>query len=213
MRVPLEWLHEYCRPELSPEALGERLDMTGTAVERIEHHGVGALENFVVGKVLAAEQHPDADRLRVCQVDTGTGQTSQIVCGAPNVAAGQTVAVAQPGAIMPDGTKLKTARLRGQESHGMILAEDELAIGTDHDGIIVLEAPSSTSALRNQMRISKPGSYFFAAGGGLGYGLSAAIGGQLAPPTRDESAQGFLSHGQHSPVDRNQRFRIGKETL
>jgi phenylalanyl-tRNA synthetase beta chain len=139
MRVPLSWLHEYCAPDLDTAVLAERLTMSGTKVGGIEHHGVGGLENFVVGKVLAAEQHPDADRLRVCQVDTGTGQPSQIVCGAPNVAAGQTVAVARPGAIMPDGTKLETARLRGQESHGMILAEDELAIGIDHDGIIVLD--------------------------------------------------------------------------
>ena len=89
--------------------------------------------------MLEAEQHPDADRLSVCQVDTGDGEPSQIVCGAPNVAAGQTVAVAKPGSVMPDGTKLKVAKLRGQASNGMILAEDEVAIGTDHDGIMVLD--------------------------------------------------------------------------
>ena len=113
--------------------------MTGTEVERIEHHGVGALEQFVVGRVLEASRHPDADRLSVCIVDTGDGEPSQIVCGAPNVAAGQTVAVAKPGAVMPDGTKLRVAKLRGQESNGMILAEDEVAIGTEHDGIMVLD--------------------------------------------------------------------------
>src|SRR5579875_149826 len=139
MRVPIEWLHEYCRPELDTFALAERLAMTGTEVERIEAHGVTALENFVVAKVLDARRHPDADRLRVCQVDTGDGEPSQIVCGAPNVAAGQTVAVGRPGSVMPDGTRLKTAKLRGQPSHGMILAEDEVAIGTDHDGIMVLD--------------------------------------------------------------------------
>ena len=138
MRVPLQWLHEYCRPELDAFALAERLAMTGTEVERVEHHGVTALDRFVVGRVLSAERHPDADRLRVCVVDTGDGDASQIVCGAPNVAAGQTVAVAKPGAVMPDGTKLKVAKLRGQSSSGMILAEDEVAIGTDHDGIMVL---------------------------------------------------------------------------
>src|SRR6202012_3483583 len=78
-------------------------------------------------------------RLSVCLVDTGDGEPAQIVCGAPNVAAGQTVAVAKPGAVMPDGTKLKGAKLRGQRSQGMILAEDELAIGIDHDGIMVLD--------------------------------------------------------------------------
>src|SRR6201986_3651213 len=140
MRVPLEWLHEYCAPELSSSALAERLAMTGTEVERIEHHGVGELQNFVVGKVVEAVQHPDADRLRVCQVDTGDGaEPSQIVCGAPNVAAGQTVAVAKPGSVMPDGTRLKVAKLRGQPSNGMILAEDEGGIGLDHNGIMVLD--------------------------------------------------------------------------
>ncbi len=139
MRVPLEWLQQYCRPELDTANLAQRLTMTGTKVEGIERHGVAELHNFIVGRVVKAEQHPDADRLRVCLVDIGAGEPSQIVCGAPNVAAGQTVAVARPGAVMPDGTKLGKAKLRGVESSGMILAEDELAIGTDHDGILVLE--------------------------------------------------------------------------
>ncbi len=139
MRVPLEWLHEYCRPRLELAQLAERLTMTGTNVEAIEHHGVDGLDRFVVGRVLRAERHPDADRLSVCIVDIGDDEPSQIVCGAPNVATGQTVAVARPGAVMPDGTKLRAAKLRGVESQGMILAEDELAIGTDHDGILVLE--------------------------------------------------------------------------
>ena len=89
--------------------------------------------------MLAADQHPNADRLSVCLVDIGDHDPSQIVCGAPNVAAGQTVAVAKPGAVMPDGSKLGTAKLRGIESNGMILAEDEVAIGTEHAGIMVLE--------------------------------------------------------------------------
>jgi phenylalanyl-tRNA synthetase beta chain len=139
MRVPLEWLHEYVVPDLDTPALAERLAMTGTEVERTERHGVAALENFVIGRVLEAEQHPNADRLRVCIVDIGDDAPSQIVCGAPNVAAGQTVAVAKPGAVMPDGTRLGKAKLRGIESNGMILAEDEVAIGTEHDGIMVLE--------------------------------------------------------------------------
>ena len=141
---PVEWLREYCSPELDTAALADRLAMTGTEVERVEHYGVDALEQFVVGRVLDAEQHPDADRLRVCTVDVGEGEPSQIVCGAPNVAAGQTVAVAKPGAVMPDGTKLKVAKLRGQASHGMILAEDEVGIGTEHDGIMVLDRDGLT---------------------------------------------------------------------
>src|SRR5436305_2381381 len=106
MRVPLEWLHEYCAPALDAHALAERLAMTGTEVERVERHGVSALENFVVGRVLATAQHPDADRLTVCEVDIGDDAPVTIVCGAPNVDAGQTVAVARPGAVMPDGSKL-----------------------------------------------------------------------------------------------------------
>jgi phenylalanyl-tRNA synthetase beta chain len=205
MRVPIEWLHEYCAPELSTAALAERLAMTGTEVERIEHHGVAELGQFVVGKVVEAVQHPDADRLRVCQVDTGDGaEPSQIVCGAPNVAAGQTVAVAKPGAVMPDGTKLKVAKLRGQRSHGMILAEDELAIGTDHDGIIVLDdalaagtplagvLPISTDVLTLEITPNRPdclGVY------GVAREAHAATGAPLAPPPwiEDPGSQGDVA--------------------
>jgi phenylalanyl-tRNA synthetase beta chain len=140
MRLSLEWLHQYCRPDLDAHQLATRLALTGTEVERIEHHGPQNIDRFVVGRVLQAQRHPQADRLSVCLVDIGNNEPSQIVCGAPNVAAGQTVAVAQPGAVMPDGTPLATATLRGVESHGMILAEDELALGTDHAGIVVLES-------------------------------------------------------------------------
>ena len=139
MRVPLVWLHEYCAPAIPTEALADRLDLTGTKVEAIRHHGVRALEHFVVGRVLRAERHPDADRLSVCLVDVGGGVEAQIVCGAPNVAAGQLVAVARPGAVMPDGSTLGRARLRGVRSEGMILAEDELAIGPDHAETLVLD--------------------------------------------------------------------------
>src|ERR1700750_1214897 len=139
MRAPLEWLSQYCDPGLSVRAVEERLTMTGTKVEAVHHHGVGALEHFVVGKVLESERHPNADRLSVCRVDVGGGYTAQIVCGAPNVAGGQTVAVARPGAVMPGGAKLGKAKLRGVESEGMILAEDELAIGIEHAGIMVLD--------------------------------------------------------------------------
>src|SRR5215217_6438217 len=139
MRVPRFWMQDYCDPGIGLAELEHRLTMTGTKVEALHTHGVTALEHFLVGRVLAASQHPDADRLTVCTVDVGTGDERQIVCGAPNVAAGQIVAVAEPGAVMPDGTRLKKAKLRGVESHGMILAEDEVAIGPDHDGIMVLD--------------------------------------------------------------------------
>lgn len=139
MKLPLLWLHDYCPVTLNAGDLASRLALTGTEVDRIAHHGVSEPDLFVVGRVLSCERHPDADRLSVCIVATGEGDTAQIVCGAPNVAAGQTVAVAQPGAVMPDGTKLGKAKLRGIASAGMILAEDELAIGSDHAGIMVLD--------------------------------------------------------------------------
>jgi phenylalanyl-tRNA synthetase beta chain len=144
MRAPVTWLREYCSPDLDTARLAERLAMTGTEVERVERHGVTALEHFVVGRVLTAEKHPEADRLSVCTVDAGEGGPRQIVCGAPNVAAGQTVAVAKPGAVMPDGTTLKQVKLRGVDSDGMILAEDELAIGTEHAGILDLDGIDAT---------------------------------------------------------------------
>jgi len=142
MRVPLPWLREYCDPALDVHRIEQRLTMTGTKVEAIHHHGVPSAEGFVVGRVLSAEQHPDADRLKVCSVELGLEDgPATIVCGAPNVAAGQTVAVARPGAVMPDGTKLKRAKLRGVASEGMILSESELEIAPagDAKGIMVLD--------------------------------------------------------------------------
>ena len=137
MRVPLEWLSEYCDSGWDPEELGERLALTGTEVERVVTAGAPSAEGFVLGLVKDVRKHPDADRLSVCEVDTGDGERT-IVCGAPNVAAGQLVPVALPGAVLPDGTKLKKAKLRGVESNGMILSETELELGDDADGIIVL---------------------------------------------------------------------------
>src|SRR3954468_24749910 len=138
MRAPMSWLRAYCDPPIDAEEAGRKLNDAGIELERIDRVGVGALDGFVVGRVLSAEQHPNADRLRVCTVDDGSGEERTIVCGAPNVAAGQTVAVALPGAVMPDGTKLGEAKLRGVQSSGMILAEDEVGVGEDHDGIMVL---------------------------------------------------------------------------
>jgi phenylalanyl-tRNA synthetase beta chain len=138
MRVPYSWLREYCDPGMEPAALADRLVMTGTEVERLDSVGPPSVEGFVVGKVVKCEKHPKADRLSACMVDTGDGERP-IVCGAPNVAAGQTVAVALPGARMPNGEKLRKAKLRGIPSEGMILAADELEIGDDHEGIMVLD--------------------------------------------------------------------------
>jgi phenylalanyl-tRNA synthetase beta chain len=192
MRVPVDWLREYCSPPLSTAELAERLAMTGTEVERIEHHGVGALERFVVGRVLERRKHPDADRLSVCMVDVGGSAPVQIVCGAPNVRAGQAVAVARPGAVMPNGATLQRARLRGQESDGMILAEDELGIGVEHEGILVLEQdglepgmplaqvlPIATDVLVLEITPNRPDCLSIY---GVARELHAATGAPLAPP-------------------------------
>ncbi len=138
MRVPYSWLREYCDPGVEPGQLAERLAMTGTEVERVATVGPLSADGFVVGKVLSAEPHPNADRLRVCTVDTGDGERT-IVCGAPNVAAGQTVPVALPGAVLPGGHKIGKAKLRGVESMGMICASSELELGEGPPGILVLE--------------------------------------------------------------------------
>ncbi len=139
MRVPLPWLREYCDPDLDVGAIEERLTMSGTKVEAIHHHGVASTEGFVVGRVLSAEKHPDADKLKACTVDVGGDRPASIVCGAPNVAAGQTVAVALPGAVMPGGMKIEKRKLRGIPSEGMICSETELEIGAGGDGILVLD--------------------------------------------------------------------------
>jgi phenylalanyl-tRNA synthetase beta chain len=191
MRVPRFWLQDYCDPKIGVTELEHRLTMTGTKVEAVHAHGVAALEHFRVGRVLTAERHPDADRLTVCTVDIGSGEPSTIVCGAPNVAAGQIVAVAEPGAVMPDGTKLKQAKLRGVESNGMILAEDEVAIGPLHDGIMVLDGelrpgtpladvlPISTDVLELEITPNRPDCLSVY---GVAREVHAATGAALAPP-------------------------------
>jgi phenylalanyl-tRNA synthetase beta chain len=142
LKVPVSWLREYAPFDGLLEDLAHRLAVSTCEVERIEHRGVrdedGNLGRFRVGRVLEAGKHPNADRLQLCQVDVGEGEPRQIVCGAWNFGAGATVAVALPGAVLPDGTKLEERPLRGQVSRGMILSERELELGTDHTGILVL---------------------------------------------------------------------------
>jgi phenylalanyl-tRNA synthetase beta chain len=156
MRVPLSWLREYCDPGLEPAALADRLVMTGTEVERLDTVGPPSANGFVVGKVLEREQHPNADRLSVCRVDVGDGERT-IVCGAPNVDAGQTVAVVLPGATMPGGMKIRKAKLRGVASEGMILSAAELEIAAEADGIIVLEdGPAAGTPLGEVLPLGEP---------------------------------------------------------
>jgi phenylalanyl-tRNA synthetase beta chain len=141
MRVPVSWLREYVSFDIPPRELGELLSMTGTKLEAVHRIGVPAgAELFKVGRVITREQHPDADRLSLCIVDVGDGAPRQIVCGATNFDAGATVGVALPGATLPDGTVLRVAKLRGVESHGMMLSESELELSGNHDGLMLLDA-------------------------------------------------------------------------
>ncbi|MFO7572589.1 MAG: phenylalanine--tRNA ligase subunit beta [Gaiellaceae bacterium] len=143
MRAPLSWLREYVTVEATAEEIARRLAISALEVDRVIEAGVadadGNLGRFLVGRVLDVSAHPNADRLRVCQVDVGEGDARQIVCGAWNFEAGATVAVALPGALLPIlDAPLDERALRGEASRGMILAEDEVGLGSDHAGIMVL---------------------------------------------------------------------------
>src|SRR5205809_4541865 len=144
MRVPVSWLREYVPLEMPLPELAERLSVSTAEVEGIERRGVpdtdGNLGLFRVGRVLEAAKHPNADRLQLCHVDVGEGDARQIVCGAWNFGTGATVAVALPGAILPNGLQLERRKVRGEVSDGMILAEDEVDLGVDHSGIMLLDA-------------------------------------------------------------------------
>jgi phenylalanyl-tRNA synthetase beta chain len=143
LRVPLNWLREYVDIDVPTEELAERLTISTANVQHIHRRGVpesdGNADHYRVGLVVEAGKHPNADRLQLCRVDVGEGEPRQIVCGAWNFGEGATVAVALPGAVLPDGTELREAKLRGETSHGMILSERELELGHDHSGILVLD--------------------------------------------------------------------------
>lgn len=144
MKVSYNWLKDYVKTSLSPEELSKVLTDTGLEVDGIEkiENIKGGLEGVFVGEVLSCEKHPDADKLKVTTVTVG-GEPLQIVCGAPNVAIGQKVICATVGSVLypnPDEPfKIKASKIRGVESLGMLCAEDELGMGTSHDGIIVLD--------------------------------------------------------------------------
>ncbi|HKK38053.1 MAG TPA: hypothetical protein VJ949_01390 [Cryomorphaceae bacterium] len=144
MKVSYNWLKNYLNFDLSPEEVSEILTDTGLEIEKLESFESvpGGLKGVVVGHITEAVQHPNADKLKVTKVDVGTGEMLNIVCGAPNVAQGQKVLVATVGTtLMPEPDKpfkIKKAKIRGEESFGMICAEDELGIGESHDGIMVL---------------------------------------------------------------------------
>ena len=143
MEISYKWLKEYVDFDLTPQETADALTSCGLEVDALEEVQTikGGLKGLFVGKVLTCEMHPNSDHLHITTVDLGKGEPQQIVCGAPNVAAGQKVIVADLGCVLYDGDKefvIKKSKLRGVESNGMICAEDEIGVGESHDGIIVL---------------------------------------------------------------------------
>lgn len=138
IKVPLSWLQAYCDVPWPVEELVDRLVLSGLEVDSVDTVG-SDFEGFVVGHVGHVGRHPNADRLSLCTVDVGS-ESLQVICGAPNVAAGQKVPVARVGAVLPGGMEIRRAKIRGVESFGMICSEAELNLSDDHEGIMVLDA-------------------------------------------------------------------------
>ena len=145
MNISYNWLKEYVKFNLTPEELGNVFNSIGLEVEsqEVTEEIPGGLAGVIVAEVLECEAHPNSDHLHVTKVNTGEGEPLQIVCGAPNVAAGEKVMLATLGTKLTIGgedVKIKKSKIRGIESFGMLCAEDELGVGADHSGIMVLPA-------------------------------------------------------------------------
>ena len=137
MKFSEKWLREWVDPAVSTNELVEQLTMAGLEVDSVEPAGAG-LESLLIGEVISVEKHPDADKLKVCQVHTGQEQPLQVVCGAPNVSVGGKYPLAPVGGCMPGGMKIKKSKLRGVESHGMLCSAQELGLSDEHDGLMEL---------------------------------------------------------------------------
>lgn len=142
MKLSYSWLKDYLECDLTPQQVAEAMTSIGIEVDSVseEEEIPGGLAGVVVAEVVECESHPNSDHLHITKVNDGTGELLTVVCGAPNVAAGQKVLFARLGAVLPGDFKIKKSKIRGVESFGMICAEDELGIGTSHDGIKVLPA-------------------------------------------------------------------------
>lgn len=217
MRVPFSWLKEYVAWEGDVEEVADLLTMSGTEVEGIEWVGAPRdpdnLARFVVGKVVTRERHPNADKLSVCRVDVGArnGGVRQIVCGADNFAAGDVVAVSLSGAVLENGLKLKKATLRGVESDGMMLSEQELGYEEKSPGIAVLPPdwevgrplqdylPVSEAVLELELTSNRPDCFSVY---GIAREVAAASGAALAPPpTAGPAVRGGAPAGQSIAVE------------
>ena len=139
MNISTRWLREWVNPDVSDLELSEKLTMAGLEVDQIAPVAP-PFEGLVVGHVVACGKHPNADKLSLCEVDVGTGENLQIICGAPNVRQDLKVAVATVGSALPNGLKIKRAKLRGVESNGMLCSESEIGVSEAHDGIIELDS-------------------------------------------------------------------------
>ena len=139
MRLSLNWLKEYVKisKKITPEEMGRELSLHTVEVENIEKQA-DMYKDIVVGKILEVKKHPNADRLQIVKVDIG-GEILEIICGASNIASGQKVPVALAGAVLSNGAEIKEAEVRGVKSSGMLCAPDELGLGSDHSGILILE--------------------------------------------------------------------------
>ena len=202
MEVSYKWLQEFIELPESPEAVGKLLTGTGLEVEGIEKIGPSGepiddikLDGLVIGEVLTCTKHPDADKLSLTTVDVGTGQPLSIVCGAPNVAAGQKVVVALVGTTMHptsgESFVIKKAKIRGAASEGMLCAEDEIGLGTSHDGIMVLmtDLPNGTPAAQYVNRDAD-------------YRISIGL-----TPNRIDAASHFgVARDLHAVLDRPMRY-------
>jgi phenylalanyl-tRNA synthetase beta chain len=195
MKVPLNWLREYVELDVGTRELARRLTISTANVQHVLRRGItdenGNAELYLVGRVVEAGKHPNADRLQLCRVDVGEGEPRQIVCGAWNFGEGATVAVALPGAVLPGGMKLEEARLRGEVSRGMILSEQELELGHDHTGILVLEeGPEPGTPLAEVLPLGEdvlelettPNRPDLLSIYGVAREVSALFGAKLAPP-------------------------------
>jgi len=156
MKVPISWLNEYVEvSDLSVKELADKLTFSGVEVEGIEEVGAILDDNFVVGEILTCDKHPNSDHLHICSVSDGA-QTLQIVCGAPNAAAGLKVPLAKVGAVVPEGGfKIKQAKLRGVESFGMLCSQRELKLSSEHGGLMILD-PALTTGTPMRDVLQKP---------------------------------------------------------
>ncbi|NQV86852.1 MAG: phenylalanine--tRNA ligase subunit beta, partial [Woeseiaceae bacterium] len=146
MKISESWLREWVNPDLDTEALGHQLTMLGHEVDGIEFEGNGLAE-IVIAEVTSVAKHPDADKLSLCKINDGSGEPVDVVCGAPNVVQGMKAAFARPGVTLPNGVKLRQAKIRGVVSNGMLCSSLELGLGEESDGIMSLPKSADVGSL------------------------------------------------------------------